>query len=101
MLKRDQLAAAVVAAIAADPDWLNKHIRPTYSNHLWELGSMTSDRARWRLVRREKVATFGPESWIHQMRLALPDGLAPAMVNGTTALVYERRGAIERVEFWP
>jgi hypothetical protein len=101
MLKRDQLAAVIVAAIAADPEWLNKHTRSTYTNHFWELGSMISDRARWRFERREKIATFGPDSWIHQMHLVLPDGLKPAMWSGTTALVYERRGAIERVEFWP
>ena len=99
MLKRDQLAQAIVAA-TADPDWLNSHTRGAYSHHLWELESMVRDPARWLFVRREKVATFGLEGWIHQMRLALPDGLKPAMASGTTALVYERRGAIDRIEFW-
>jgi hypothetical protein len=100
MLKRDALATAIVAEIAADENWLEQRLKPAYSHHLWELKSRIEDPQSWVFERRERLITMGSDSWLHHLKLRLPSGLSPALRRIPEAIVYERVGAIYRIEFW-
>jgi len=100
MLKRDALAAAIVAEISADENWLPQRLKPAYTHHLPELESRIKDPQNWVFERRERLITMGPDSWLHHLKLRLPSGLAPALRRLPEAIVYERTGAVYRIEFW-
>jgi hypothetical protein len=100
MLKRDALATAIVAEINLDKDWLGQRLDQAYSHHLVELESRLKDPQCWVFDRRERLTTMGPDSWLHRLHLRLPSGLSPALRHLPEAIVYERNGAVYRIDFW-